>query len=279
LESGWDSNVTFAPTQTTVAKSKQGSAFGKTSAFGRYTFYHQDYFSFTPELTFNSTRYLDRTPEVYRNDNYLIAPALRTSYEHTIRNKPASLLLDYDYNDLRRDVDQSEKLKFSLKSHALTLGERVNFFNQGESAFRLRYRKVDTYINDADSYSLSYIFEQVWKLPEHTLLFYLSYDQLRTRNDIYNTNALNFRGDFLFKELSHGFIPLLGAGLGHIDPFNNRSNRGREYFFNPYSRLSKMFNRNWRGNLKLEYQKYFSKEVEGFAYNKTIFGLELEYIF
>ncbi|WPU64266.1 tetratricopeptide repeat protein [Peredibacter starrii] len=47
-EFGQDTNVTFAPADTTISSSKQASMYSKTDLMGRYTFYHRDYFSIAP---------------------------------------------------------------------------------------------------------------------------------------------------------------------------------------------------------------------------------------
>jgi tetratricopeptide (TPR) repeat protein len=45
LETGFDTNVTFNPQETTVAEARQGSAFSRAEAFGRYTLYVKDFIS------------------------------------------------------------------------------------------------------------------------------------------------------------------------------------------------------------------------------------------
>lgn len=278
-EVGNDSNVTFTPTETTVAKSKQASLFTKSSAIGRYTFYHEDFLSVSPEFNFNYTRYWNREPEIYRNDNYVLAPALRSSYEHTFNKKPASLLLDYEYNEIRRDVNAKEDLEFNSRSHALMLGERFSYFSRGESVIRLRRRIFDSYLSTSDSTTTSLILEQVVGFKFNTLLLYGSYDMTRVKNEIFDTNSFTVRGDLIMARVRDWFTPSVGLMLTSADPINNRSARGRELLFNPNARLAKTFGKNWRGNLKLDYQKNDSKDEGNFAYKKTVYSFELEYLF
>ena len=278
-EIGMDSNVTFSPAETTISKARQGSTFSKTDFIGRYTFYHEDYFSIAPELRFNSTYYFNRVPEIYRNDNYLIAPAIRTAYEHSLWNKPASFLVDYDYNESRRDVNSRQKLDFSSRSHTLMLGERFNYFNTGESILRLRYRMLESYVNASDSTMTSLVYEQLKSLKLHTLLFFFSYDRMRVQNNLFDSDSLTFRTDLIMARFRDWFTPSFSLALTSTDPINDQENRGRELLINPSFRLSKTYKKNWRANARFDYQSNQSKDKTNFAYKKQVYAFELEYLF
>lgn len=278
-EVGYDSNVTFAPAETTIAKAKQGSVFSKSEVFGRYTFYYKDFISYAPELRFNNTYYFHRIPEIYRNDNYLIAPALRTSYEHTLWNNPASVLFDYEYNEARRDVNARQELDFSSRAHVFMLGERFKYFSQGETTIRLRRRMFQSYLPQSDSTTTSLIMEQVMGLKTSTLLFYGSLDTTKVRNNLFDTNAVTLRGDWIMPRYKDWFNPSIGLSVTVTDPVNNRSRRGIENNFTPNVRLSRNIGKNWRLNTRLEHQRNNSKDKTSFAYKKNIIALELEYIF
>ncbi len=278
VEFGQDTNVTFSPTETTVSKSKQSSLFTKGDFIGRYTFYKDNWASLSPEFRFNYTYYHNRVPEIYRNDNYLIAPALRSAYEHSLWNKPASVLLDYEFSQSQRDVNAQKKLEFSSRSHAVMLGERFNYFASGESTVRLRYRLFDSYNDDTDSKTISISGEQVVSSGAGTLLLFLSYDRSRATNEIFDTDGITARGDYIFGRFGFG-TPSIGLMLTSTDPVNNRSERGRELLINPSARLSKLLHPKWRGNLKYDYQDNQSKDEDGFAYKKSIYSVEIEYLF
>ena len=278
FELGSDSNVTFSPTEQKVAESKKRSLFSKTDVIGRYTFYHEDFISIAPELRFNYTRYLNREPEIYRNDNYLLAPAIRTAYEHKIWNQPAATLFDYDYADAKRDINEKEQLEFSFRSHTLMIGEKFNYFPWGETIVRLRHRVFDSFTNSSDSKTTSFVFEQVRNFLTNTLLIYSSFDMSRVKEDIYDTNSFTFRADLLMARVRDWFSPNFGLGITRTNPFND-SIRGTEYMINPSARLAKAFSKNWRGNLKFDYQKNISDDKENFDYQKYIYSFELEYMF
>jgi hypothetical protein len=278
-EFGSDSNVTFSPLETTISKARQASTYSRSDFIGRYTFYLEDYLSFSPEFRFNYTHYFNRVPEVYRNDNYLIAPSVRTAYEHTLWGKPAAVLFDYDFAEARRDVDAKQSLDFSVRSHSLMLGQRFNYFKLGESILRLRYRMNDSYINGADSTITSFIFEQIAPLSVHTLILFGSYDRMRVRESIFDTNAFSFRTDLIMASFRGWFTPIMGLGLTLTDPYNNREDRGYEMLLSPSLRLSRTFWRCWRANLKYDYMRNISKDKRDFAFSKTITAFELEYLF
>lgn len=278
-EYGHDSNVTFSPAETTIRKSRQSSLYAKTDMIGRYTFYHEDIMSISPELRFNATHYFNRVPEVYINDNFLIAPAVRTSYEHTLWNKPASFLLDYEYSEAHRDVNAEKNLEFSSRTHALVVGERFNYFKAGESTLRLRYRVLDSYINRSDSSTMSVNFEQIVPIKLNTLLIYSSFDMMRVQEESFDTNAFTLRGDLFMTPVRNWFTPSVGFAITTTDPINDRSNRGLEILINPSARISRAFGTNWRANLKYDYLKNNSKDADDFAFSKTITAFELEYLY
>ena len=278
-EIGQDSNVTFSPAETTVSKSKQASGYSKTDVIGRYTFYHKDFLSIAPEFRFNYTYYFNRVPEIYRNDNYLLAPAVRTAYEHTLWGKPASTLFDYEYSEARRDVNAKEELEFSSRAHTLMIGERFNFFDGGESVVRFRYRTLESYLPSSDSTTASMVLEQIKSWGVHTFLYYMSYDRMRVDAEVFDTDSVTLRADLLMAKFRDWFSPSFGFSVTATDPINDKENRGTEILINPSARISRVFKKNWRANLKYDYQKNSSEDEENFAFTKSIYAFELEYIF
>ena len=159
------------------------------------------------------------------------------------------------------------------------LSERFNYFSSGESVLRLRYRKLESYLEGSDSKLTSLVFEHVKPLELNTLLFYLSYDRMRVDTEVFDTNALTLRGDLIFARAYDWFTPSIGLSLTSTDPINDRGARGRELLINPNLRIAKNFQKSWRANLKYDYQKNNSKDEENFAYKKSIYSFELEYLF
>jgi tetratricopeptide (TPR) repeat protein len=277
-EIGNDTNVTFAPTETTISKARQGSLFSKTEVMGRHTFYYKNFLSVAPELRMNYSRYFNRVPEIYRNDNYLIAPALRGTYEHSLFNKPASVLLEYDHNYAGRDVQAEKQLDFSSRANSFTFGERFNFFEAGQTSVRLRYRLFESYLSVSDSKTISLVFDQLISIKRGTIMIYSSFDRTRVNNEDFDSDAMTLRTDWIlpkYKEVT----PSVGMGLTITDPINDRGNRGIEKMLNPNARLSRRFGSNWGTSFRAEYMRNFSKDESSFAYKKTLYALEMEYLF
>lgn len=278
-ELAYDTNVTFAPTETTISKSKQASSFSKTEIFGKYSLYHKDYLSFNPEFRFNNSHYFNRVPEIYRNDNMFFGPALRTTYEYTWNNNPASHLFDYDYSEALRDVNSEEKLVFSSRSHTFMFGEKFKFFSFGETTVRFKLRYLETFTSVSNSQTTSFVFEQVVGLAKSTFLFYSSLDLTKVKNNDFDSNVLTLRADWLLPKYENWFTPSLGLGLTFTDPINNRTDRGLEIQMNPTVRLNRTINKSWNLNGRLEYTSNNSKDKTNFDFKKTLMGLELEYLY
>jgi hypothetical protein len=176
-------------------------------------------------------------------------------------------------------VNAEKKLIFSSRSHGITLGERFNYFSFGESTVRLRRRMLTSYDSSNNSTATSLIFEQIRSLKTNTLLFYFSYDRLRVTNELYDNNAMTFRTDVIMGRVFDSFTPSFGLALTSTDPVNDRENRGREFMMNPSARITKTFLKSWRANLKYDYQNNKSKDEDSFAYKKSTYSLEVEYLF
>ena len=265
-----DSNVTFSPTETTIAKSKQSSIFTKTEFLGRYTFYHKNYFSYAPEFRFNNTYYFNRVPEIYRNDNYLLSPSVRTAYEHTLFGNPASHLFDFDYTHAERDVNEKQKLEFSFRSYTFMGGEKFKFFSQGETILRAKLRIFQSYLSPSDSKTVSFVGEQLFALKSLTFMLYTSLDFTRVEADVFDTNALTLRGDLLLPKYKDWFTPSVGLGLTVTDPMNDRKARGVESLLSPSVRLNRQLKKNWKLNSRFEYHQNNSKDKANFDYKRHL---------
>ena len=278
-EFGYDSNVIFSPNENIISKSKTHSQYSRTDVFGRYTFYHHDYFSISPEVRATNTYYFNRVPEIYRNDNRVYSGAIRTSYEHDLMGRPAATLFDVDYNEVKRDINQQKKLQYNSNSLSFMVGQRFSFWDRGESVMRLRWRSFDSYNDFSDSKTISLSFEQVISFTLDTLLLYTSVDRSRVQNDYFNTNSFTVRADYIMSRFREYVTPIIGLGVTRVDPINLREARGIETLLNPSARLIRNVGKNWRAILKYDKQRYDSKDQTLFSYRKETYGIELEYLF
>ncbi len=277
----YDDNPVFAALETTNSSAKQGSLVAKTETFGRYSFYLRDIFSISPELRANYTRHLNREKEIIRNDNWVLAPSIRTSYEHTFKKKPASFLVDYDYVYTQRDTQGTGTLVYNSRVQTLSFGERiVGFFGNGETTFRFRLRSFDSFSDTADSKTQGISMEHVQPSKSGKVwIFNLGYDRSRVIDTAFNANTMFLRTDVILKQWQFLTItPQFGLGLTLTDPINN-ANRGLETLINPSVRLSRPFAKVYRMSIHADYMNNNSKDTRNFAFQKTFYGVEIEYLF
>lgn len=278
-ELGIDSNVIFNPNEAAISRSKQSSEYTRTDVFGRYTFYFEDFISITPELRAFNLYHFNRDPAIHRNDTRAFTGALRTSFEHDLKGRPAAVLFDVDYNETHRDILQKKKLKYNSSYYSAMLGERMNFWNRGETVARLRYRKFDSFNDQFGSKTYTASLEQVIAFKTETILLYASYDRTRVDLKFFDTNSFTFRTDLIISRFHDVVVPIIGLGFTRIDPINDPTGRGVETLINPSARFIRKIGKNWNAILKYDHQKYDSDDTQSFAYRKTVYGLELEYLF
>jgi len=277
-EIGYDSNVVYAPTETTITSADQASLFTKTEGMGRYTFYHKNFLSIAPEMRVSYSRYDNRVDRIIKNDNLLLAPAVRTSYEHTLWNKPASTIFDYEFGQVQRDIQAQRTLDFASRAHTFSVGERFNYFSAGGSTVRLKYRKFTSYLDASNSSALGLTYEQIVSLKLGTLMLFSSFDRTRVNTSAFDSNSITVRGDWIMPAYK-GINPSVGLAMTLNDPINDRAARGLEKLINPGIRLNKMFGKNWGSTMRFEHFENISKDKENFSYRKSLFALEIEYIY
>lgn len=276
----YDNNVIFAAQETDFSSSDTSSLVSKTDVLGRYTFYYKNLMGISPELRMNYSRYLKREPLIYKNDNTLIAPAIRTNYEYSYKNKPAAVLFDIDYAYVEMDLNSKEDLVFSNRALTFMIGNKVNLINSGETIFRLRRRGFSSYNPDSDSTTNSFVIEQIMAQKSgQVFVFIFNYDRTRVKNELFDTDVFSLRSDLIFPRYKDLFTPSVGLALNTTDPINDRDNRGREFQFNPNFKLSKTFQKRYRANFNYNFTRNVSKDKDSFDFKRQIYGLELEYLF
>jgi hypothetical protein len=102
---------------------------------------------------------------------------------------------------------------------------------------------------------------------------------MRVNTESFDTDSFTLRSDLIFGRVRDWFTPSIGLSLTSTDPINARETRGRELLINPNARIAKTFGKNLRAGLKYEYQKNDSKDEENFSFTKSIYAMELEYLF
>jgi hypothetical protein len=278
LDNAFDDNVVYSADETNLAQSDKASAYSKADFMGRYSFYYKNIMSFAPEFKSNRTHYWNRKDNIQANDNYAMIPAIRTAYEHSLWQRPASHLFDYEFNYAHRNLNSDDKLIFSSRTHTYMLGERFNFLTNGETIVRLKRRQFESFNENSNSSTSSFVLEQVLSLQSGFMLILMgSYDQTRNETKTFNTNALMTRGDVIFPRYKDWFTMTLGLSTTFTDPYNNEE-RGKERTLNPSLKFTRTISGRLRGTWRFEYTKN-SSDADAFQYTKRATGLEMEYVF
>jgi tetratricopeptide (TPR) repeat protein len=276
----YDSNVILQANQVLNEAQQKSAPISKTEALGRYAFYPNKRISIIPEFRGNFTKHLNNTePNIYKNDNYTLVPALRTSYEWTANKKMASHLFDFDYHYSARDVYQSKELVFNGRTLIYMIGEKLNPFNFGETIIRFRRKDFTSYVYYSDSLTYSLSVEQTINfLTNHVLFISSSLDQTKVTNNAFDTNSFMLRFDYITPRFRNWFTPTISLMTLLNDPINQKETRGLEKMINPSLKLSRGFHE-WRANLKYDFTRNISLDKETFDYTKHVYGLEIEYLF
>jgi tetratricopeptide (TPR) repeat protein len=282
----YDTNPVFAATETTNSEAKQGSPISRTEAFGRHTFFYKNIMSISPEVRASYTRHLQDAAEIRRNDNWVLAPAVRTAFEHMIGKRAAAVIADLDHAYTQRarnaelDYNADSELKFNSRITTATVGERVTgLWGAGDTTLRLRHRKFESYLDASDSAAWGLGVEHVLPRAGGQLwIFTIAHDRTRVTDEAFDTNTTFARADVIFPAGKWGLIPQLGFGLTLTDPLND-PDRGQERTYNPSARVSKPFGLRWRAGLHADFMENVSKDKANFAYRKTFYGVDLEYVF
>lgn len=184
-EIGYDSNVITEADDALIEVSDKDSLISKTSVLGKYQFNWRRTFSFIPELSASANFHSRRsTSRVYQNDNLVVAPAIRTKWEHTSRGKPATALFDLEYNLMLRDYEAQHKFPYYTRSLNFVAGERVTWFKTGSTTVKASIKFTENYNPERNAYSPALSFQQNVKLSErYDLQNTFTADYLRARND------------------------------------------------------------------------------------------------
>lgn len=277
---GSDNNVNLLD-QETVAESdakEVASNYYSVGTFGRYTYYPNSTFSFSPEFQFNMTRYLSDQEDIYATDNYGFTFGLKSTYEHVYNNTPATLYFDIEKTINNDDANSDKTFEKSYDQMSFTLSEEIQLWTNNPSIFRYR-TLTNTNVEELYSFTTkSYIYEQLITLSNMTLYFYSAMDQTAYPEfEDLDTNATTFRLDFIFSTIFGLFNPSVFASKTDTTYVNNDS-RGltslTSYGFN--------LNRPLSANtyLYLDFsQSNQTGELDSDIYTRQIISLSLDYFY
>lgn len=275
-----DSNITFSNDLPTTEASESNSYIFYTEVLANKSFVYNQRFIITPQLRISTTNHADRkNSDIYRNDSYTIRPMIKTRTEHTLFNRPASFILDWENDYIARDRDANKNRKLFSRSNTFTFGERFNFFSFGETTIRFKTRSYRAHDPQLDFDSSSYSLDQVVILPRnHILIGLINLDQIRSEREIASSDTLTLRTDYLIPNIAPQLT--LGLNLTYIstDNYNDPSKNSADTTLIPGVSLTRRMGRNWRAKVSHEYLKVSSENpINEFTKHLTTF--EVRYIF
>lgn len=267
---GYDSNVITEADQALVAVSNKDSMLSKTSVLAKYQLNFAQTFSLVPEFSSTAIFYTQReTPRVYQNDNVTLAPALRTKYEHMSHGRPATALMDLEFNLMLRDYRQQHSLPYYSRYWNLTFGERLNWFATGSTTFKAALKAYENYDPGRNFYSPQISLQQNIKIfSKWDLSNSVTVDYAHARDDINDEKNYKFRQSVALTRLIEKVDITPGYSITMKDTMKQKGSRGNEILVNPSVEIARNFVEWLDTSLEYAYSRNFSKSKTQYQYAK-----------
>lgn len=279
----YDNNITQATDLPTVKTTQKESYIFDTELFAKYRWVFKRRFVANPEVRITRSKYGDQeTPEVYTNDSYAFAPALRLRDEHKLFGEMASSLLDFEYNYTSRDRLSKHQYLYYGSAWTESIGEKFKFFSGGETTLKIKFKQYTAYDSNLDSKSITPSISQIFFLPKlkHLLLVLIQSDMTTVNDDTQSADNHLFRFDYIVPEFYNNFWSLQASfALTLTDPKIGKETRGLEKTYNPSLKLTRNISPACQASLSYDYTKKNSKDEATYAFTKNVTALEIRYSF
>ncbi len=282
---GYDSNVVAVSDESPTQPIRKDSYTGQLIAYARKKYTVKGRYFINPELTANYQYYFERdVPDIIDNDNVTITPAVRMTREHSYNGKPASTLLDFEYSWNYRDYNQVEKLQFYNRAYTVSVGERLSFFETGESTMRLKFKDNTNQDSRFDSNTITAQFSQFFNLKSgNRYILVANFALTDSKTDSLDTDSLSLINNYIFFPKNKEYITFYTAGFNLIatdykDP-TTANERGTELLLVPSFAATKIINRNSKLTAKYAFTQSISKDQETYTYDKHVITLDFAYTF
>lgn len=279
----YDNNITLSSDTPDVSSSQEDSFLFNTSLYASYKMVFKRRYQIEPVITYDYLRHQNQdTSSVYTNDYYQIGSKLRTKFEHKMFNAPASFIFDIEYDYKKRDINADHNLIFNNRTTTFVFGERLKFFNFGESTLKFKIKSFNSYseTNHYDSKVVS--FDQVAILNSGSLLIglwqmdmndYFNNEESSTTTNLFRVDYI--RPNFMFKTTLNLALSLT------MTTYENEAKseaRGTEKTWNPYFKLT----RNITDSLSIDFSYNYTKNTSLEStqeYTKHVTATEINYDF
>lgn len=276
----YDNNITFANDLPTTQATQEDAFIFQSILQAQYTHVLRQRFLVTPFIRMSHLTHSKRNdPEIHKNDSYSIRPSLRTQTEFTLFERPATFLLDFDYDYIARDYSETKTKQFYARSTSYSLGQRLQLFRFGESTLRFRSSDYQGHEQQMDRTNNSYSFDQVVVLPNrHMIILLFLYDQLKAENTINSSDSMTYRIDYLVPELTPEITLGLNLTYSSVDLYNDPQRSGADTILSPGISFTKRLGQRFRARLSYNYTD-FSSSISENEYDKHNISAELRVSF
>lgn len=256
------------------------SFVNNTEFFFNYRFVlNNNRITLTPEFKIDRIFHTERKNDaIFQNDAYNIIPALKGTHEHTIDGKMAASLVDLIYSYTARDYLRNGSVIFYAKSIGLSLGEKVKWFDFGESTLKLKYKSQTGYTSNIDATTFSLFANQNFNLQnKHIVVAVTSFDFKSVEKEIDSSNSYFFQGKYIIPTIGKGWVFTGGLGLTILDTKEQSTTRGTEIKINPGFGFNKKITTLLEFSFNYDFIKNSSDDTNNFAYSKHVVEVGLNF--
>ncbi len=279
----YDSNVAFATeAPTAVAATESESYVHNTFASMSYLFSPRGKYTITPKLDYIKVKHSDRTnSSIFTNDSYSIIGSLNTTFDHTIKGRQASFLLEAGYNYYARDVLGTQDVSFFSRTTHILIGEKFNFFDVGSTKITLRFQDLEGYLESINYKSKTLAVEQIGVTKKgHMWIFGFQSGFFDNYNAVSNsTNQYTFNLNYYIPNLFYKTTFSAGLSVAFLDTKEQKATRGTEKTFSPTLSLSREVTKRITATISNTYTRNKSLDLNNFDYKKNVstFGLSASF--
>lgn len=281
VKNKYDNNVTNTNLQNNTTATQYTSAFQDLALDLKYDLVIKRKITISPEIRSTFTQYDNNSDSpVYQNNSMSHNPSIKNKFEHSMFNNPASVLFDLDYSKNYKDYDKTKMRKSYAKSLSYSFGEQFTYFKIGDSTLNIKYKNYKAYTPDLDNHTYSLVFNQTCIFSnQHMLIGLFEADYIKNTNaSSTNTNSYLIRFDYIVPEILPKFMLTTSLSSTIIDTLEQSNTRGTELTLTPGLELTRDINNHWKAILNYEYTSNSSKS-DTYKYTKSVYGIEIKYIF
>ncbi len=280
-KASYDTNVTLEGDEFTPKSTDIKAIVNKTELMAQYRFLVKDRFTISPELKLDRIFHSERgNVSVSQNDAYNLQGTVRNTFDHSIKGKMATALLDISYVYTARDHRQQGELLFYGRTLSLSGGERIKLFSQGMTTLKLKYSSFTAYTKNLDSTTIGLFGMQTWKLKNgHNIIGLASLDLKSVERSFDSKNSYLFKGNYIVPGIFKNTIFNGGLGLTFVDTKEQKSARGMEKKINPSLGISKRMYQFFDLAFNYDYILNSSKDKTNYQYKKHVIALEAKLAF